>query len=51
MSPGNDSIIIVSADGFDERHMNPSKNPKNTPAIVNVRSKLFRKGAQNDAQH
>ncbi len=51
MSPGNERIIIVSVDGFDKRHKNPNNKPKNTPAMVNVRSKLFRRERQKLAQH
>ncbi len=51
MSPGNERIIIVSADGFDKRQRNPSNKPKNTPAMVNVRSKLLRREPQQPEQH
>ncbi len=51
MSPGNERIIIVSEDGFDKRQRNPNNNPKKTPAIVNVRSRLFRREPQKLEQH
>ncbi len=51
MSPGNERIIIVSVDGFDKRNKNPSNKPKKTPAMVNVRSKLFRREPQQLAPH
>jgi len=40
-SPGNERIMIVSVDGFDMRTRKPSRNPKNTPAMVNVSKRLF----------
>ena len=47
MSPGNERIIIVSVDGLDIRTTKPSMKPKNTPAIVNVKSRLFRSTPKN----
>lgn len=46
MSPGNERIMIVSADGLDKRQRNPSKKPRKTPAIVNVSRRLFRREPQ-----
>ncbi len=51
MSPGNERIIIVSVDGLDKRHRNPSNKPKKTHAMVNVRSKLLRREPQKPEQH
>ncbi len=51
MSPGNERIIIVSVDGCDKRITKPSKKPKNTPAMVNVKSKLFRSEPKKLEQH
>ena len=51
MSPGNERIIIVSVDGFFKRNRNPSNKPMKTPAMVNVRSRLFRREPQKLPQH
>ncbi len=51
MSPGNERIIIVSVDGFAKRTRKPSNKPKKTPAMVNVRSKLFRREPRKLEQH
>ncbi len=51
ISPGNERIIIVSVDGFFKRNRNPSNKPKKTPAMVNVRSRLFRREPQKLPQH
>ncbi len=51
MSPGNERIIIVSVDGFDKRTRKPSKKPKNTPAMVNVKSRLSRSAPEKPEQH
>ena len=51
MSPGNERIIIVSADGFVKRHRNPSNKPKKTPAMVNVSRRLFRSEPQQPPVH
>lgn len=51
ISPGNESIMMVSGDGFVKRHKNPSNNPRKTKAMVNARSKLLRMGPQKLEQH
>ena len=51
MSPGNERIMIVSVDGLVKRQRNPSKRPRKTPAMVNVRRRLFRREPQKHPQH
>jgi hypothetical protein len=38
-------------DGFAKRTRKPSNKPKKTPAMVNVRSKLFRREPRKLEQH
>ena len=51
ISPGNERIIIVSEDGSVRRIRKPSRKPRNTPAIVNVRSRLLRRESRKTEQN